>query len=177
MTTVRSVPTGRPAPQEHAPYYGKYIALVPEDDALAALEHQWIEAAAFLRTIPEAKGDHRYAPEKWSIKEVLGHLADGERIFSYRALRFARKDQTPLPGFEENDYVPAGSFGRITVADLIGNWEAVRRATLTFYRGLEPEAWTRIGTANQQAISVRALAFVIAGHGAHHLEILKTRYL
>lgn len=167
----------RPDATEHHPYYGKYIALVPEDDAIRALESQMSDALALLRTIPEAKGDHRYAPDKWTIKEVIGHLIDGERVFAYRALRFARKDQTPLPGFDENTYVPAGGFGRFTLADLASEWETVRRSNLALFRRLDSEAWTRRGVANDSPVSVRALAFIIAGHGRHHVAILRERYL
>lgn len=169
--------TSRPAPAEHAPYYGKYIALVTENDAIAALESQLTDALPLLRSIPEAKGEHRYAPGKWSIKEVLGHLIDAERVFSYRALRFARKDETPLPGFEEKDYVPAGNFGARPLADLIEELEIVRTASLQLFRPLDADAWNRRGVASDNLMSVRALAFVIAGHGRHHVEILKTRYL
>lgn len=169
--------TSRPAPNEHAPYYGKYIALVTENDAVAALESESADALAFLRSIPEVKGEHRYAPGKWMIKEVIGHLIDAERVFSYRALRFARKDETPLPGFEENDYVPAGNFGARTLASLIEELEVVRKASLILFRALDAAAWNRSGVASDNEMSVRALAFVIAGHGRHHVEILKTRYL
>ena len=169
--------TSRPAPTEHAPYYGKYIALVTENDAIAGLESQLGDALPLLRGIPESKGEHRYAPGKWTIKEVIGHLIDTERVFSYRALRFARKDETPLPGFEENDYVPAGNFGARSLAQLIDELEIVRKASLLLFHSLDAAAWNRSGVASDNLMSVRALAFVIAGHGRHHVEILKTRYL
>ncbi len=177
MTTLDRTASGRPEPSEHLDYYGKYIALVPGNDAIEAIERQWDETIALLRTIPESKGDHRYGPDKWTIKEVLGHVIYGERIFTHRALRFARKDTTPLPGFDENLYVPAGNFGRRTMADLIDEWTAVRRSTLALLRGFDPEAWLRTGTANGALISVRALAFIVAGHGAHHMRLLNERYL
>lgn len=167
----------RPEATEHIAYYGKYIALVPEDDAIQALESQLTEGLALFKSIPESKGEHRYGPDKWTIKEVVGHLIDGERVFAYRALRFARNDRTDLPGFDETTYVPAGGFGRRTLADLIGEWELVRRANLAMFRGLDAEAWKRQGAANGSPISVRALAFVIAGHGRHHMGILRERYL
>jgi hypothetical protein len=167
----------RPDATEHAPYYGKYIALVQEADVLEALERQIADALALLRTIPESKGDHRYGADKWTIKEVLGHLIDAERVFAYRAMRFARKDPTELPGFDETTYVPAGAFGRRTLADLAVEWEMVRRANLAMFRGLETEAWPRRGSANGNPVSVRALAFIIAGHGRHHVAILRERYL
>src|ERR1044071_520578 len=118
----------RPEPTEHLAYYSKYIEQVPENDAISALENQMKDALALLETIPESKGDHRYGPDKWTIKEVVGHVIDGERVFAYRALRFARKDETPLASFDENHYVPAGNFGRRTLRDLMAEWEAVRRS-------------------------------------------------
>ena len=167
----------RPDATEHAPYYGKYIALVPEADAIKALESQIADALVLLRTIPEAKGDHRYARDKWTIKEVIGHVIDGERVFAYRALRFARNDRTELPGFDENQYVPAADFGRRALADLMAEWELVRRSNLAMFRGFGTEAWRRQGVASGNPVSVRALAFIIAGHGRHHLGILRERYL
>jgi DinB family protein len=177
MTTSTATTATRPEATEHHPYYGKYIALVPEADAFQALERQMGEALALLRTIPESKGDHRYGPDKWTIKEVIGHVIDGERVFAYRALRFGRADETPLPGFEENHYVPAGSFGRRTLADLTAEWELVRRANLAMFRGFEAAAWLRSGKANDSPVSVRALAYIIAGHGRHHMGLLRERYL
>ena len=177
MTTTTASTATRPEATEHNPYYSKYIALVTESDALQALERQMTDALALLRTIPESKGDHRYGPDKWTIKEVIGHVIDGERVFAYRALRFARADETPLPGFEENDYVPAGAFGRRTIADLAAEWELVRRANLAMFRGLDAESWRRIGKANDSPVSVRALAYIIAGHGRHHMGLLRERYL
>ena len=173
---MATVVTFRPAATEHNPYYAKYIALVPEDDGVRALESQMAEGLALFRAIPESKGDHRYAPGKWMIREVIGHLIDAERVFAYRAMRFARNDQTELPGFDENAYVPAGGFGRRTIADLAGEWELVRRSSIAMFRGLEEGAWLRRGVANGDAITVRALAFIIAGHGRHHAAILRERY-
>lgn len=167
----------RPEANEHAEYYGGYINLVPEGDIVATLEAQGAAFAAFLRGIPAAKGDHQYAPDKWSVKEVLGHMIDGERIFAYRALRFARGDQNPLPGFEQNDYVKSAQHGRAKLADLIEEFELLRRANVLMLRHLDEAAWTRRGTASGYEISVRALAFVLAGHVAHHWGVLKERYL
>ena len=168
--------TQRPAPGEHIPYYAKYIDLVQGDDALAALDKQMADTLALLRTIPESKGEHRYAPGKWSIKETLGHVIDGERVFAYRALRFARADQTPLPGFDENTWVPAAASDRRTVADLADELVAVRAASVALYRSLDLEALARRGEANGKAISVRALAWITAGHAIHHQGILRERY-
>ena len=168
-------PIALPAADEHNPYYGKYIALVGPD-SLAALESQARSTAAFLAAVPEEKGNYRYAEGKWSVKEVIGHLADGERIFAYRALRIARADTTDLPGFEENDYVPAGRFDRRTLADMAAELASVRAATLTLVRSLDAEALVRMGSANGSPVSVRALVAIIAGHELHHLGLLRERY-
>ena len=168
--------THRPEASEHNPYYGKYIAMVPEDDGIQALESQLAEGLALFGAIPESKGDHRYAPGKWMVREVIGHLIDAERVFAYRAMRFARNDRTELPGFDENEYVPAGGFARRTIADLAGEWELVRRSSIAMFRGLEEGAWLRQGVANGDSITVRALAFIIAGHSRHHAAILRERY-
>lgn len=167
----------KPLSTEHAEYYGRYVNLVPEGDIVATLEKQGAEFTAFLRTIPEAKGDHRYGPDKWSVKEALGHVIDGERVFAYRALRFARGDQQPLPGFEQDDYVKTAQHGRAKLADLIEEFELLRRANVLMLRHLDEAAWTRRGTASGYEISVRALAFVLAGHVLHHWQVLKERYL
>jgi hypothetical protein len=150
---------------------------VKGDDAFAALDKQMTDSLALLRTIPENKAEHRYATGKWSIKETVGHVIDGERVFAYRALRFARTDETPLPGFDENVYVPAGKFDRRTLVDLVQEWELLRKANMHFFRGLDADAWSRGGKANDAFVTVRALAWIIAGHGMHHTELLRTRYL
>ena len=174
MTVATST---RPAADEHVSYYGKYIALVPEADAVSALERQLDDMMPFLRGLGEAQGSLRYAPGKWSVKEVLGHLIDSERVFAYRALRFARADQTPLAGFDENTYVPAARFDRLPLASLVDELESVRKANLGLFRALDDAAWPRRGIANGNEVSVRALAFIIAGHGRHHVGILRERYL
>jgi hypothetical protein len=165
----------RPGSTEYAPYYGKYLALVPEDDILAALEAQLEETLAVLRPVPEAQGNVRHAPYTWSVKEVVGHLTDTERIMGYRALRFARGDATPLPGFDENPYVRAAEFDRALLRELVAEFEAVRRSHLWLFHGLPPAAWSRRGEADGKAVSVRALAYIIVGHGRHHTGILRQR--
>lgn len=167
----------RPDAAEYAPFYGTYVGKVPEGDVLQILEDQRRETARLLAGLPEAKALHRYAPGKWSIKEVVGHLMDSERVFCYRALRFARADQTALPGFDEKAWVPAGSFDARSLADLAAELDAVRRATIALFRGLDAPALARHGTANNKEISVRALAYIIAGHERHHVGILRERYL
>lgn len=171
------MPITRPAADEYAPYYSRYISRVPEGDVLELLERQGRESSALLRALPEGRGAHRYAPDKWSVKEVVGHVADSERIFSYRALRIGRADSTPLPGFEQDDFVRVAGSDRRPLRDLVAELEAVRAATIALFRGLDDEALARRGTASGQAVTARALAYIIAGHERHHLEILRGRYL
>lgn len=167
----------RPDSSEYAPNYETYVSKVPEGNIVAILEDQRRETQDLLATIPEGRALHRYAPGKWSIKEVIGHVTDAERVFSYRALRFARGDQTPLSGFDEKAYAPAGHFDAHDLPDLAAELDAVRRATIALFSGLDSEALARRGPANNKEISVRALAYVIAGHERHHVEILRERYL
>ena len=174
MTTA--VRSNRPEAGEFDPYYGRYIDRVPDGDIASILEQQIRTTAATLRSVPPLRGTYRYAEGKWSIGEVIGHLADAERVFSYRALRIARADATPIEGFDENAYVPAGEFDRRSLAELIADFEAVRHATVALARGFPPGAWTRIGTANHKAISVRALLYIAAGHERDHLLTLRERY-
>lgn len=167
----------RPGADEYVPYYGKYIAKVPDGDLCRILTDQLAGTLALIRSLPEARGSDRYAPGKWSIKEVFGHVCDSERIFSYRALRIARGDATPLPGFEQDDYVPTGAFDRRTLADLGEELAAVRQATLHLFRHLDSTALARRGTASGNPITPRALAYVIAGHERHHVDVLQEKYL
>jgi hypothetical protein len=167
----------RPDPSEYAPHYETYVSKVPGGNLLEILEDQRRETQELLAEIPEGRAIHRYAPGKWSIKEVVGHVTDAERVFSYRALRFARGDETPLPGFDEKAYAPAGRFDTRALLDLAVELDAVRRATIALFTGLDPEALARRGTANTKEISVRALAYIIAGHERHHVGILRERYL
>ena len=177
MTQASAVAIPRPAANEYNPYYNTYISKVPGDDALHALESQIGPTLALLATVDETRAHHRYAEGKWSVKEVVGHLTDGERIFAYRALRFGRADFTPLPGFDENAYVPAGRFDSRSLRELAQGFGNVRAATLDLFRSLDPEALARTGAANNNPVSVRALAWIIAGHERHHLKILRERYL
>ena len=176
MTATADARTGRPAPDEYAPYYGKYIERVADGDVVNALRSQVGGTLAFLRAIPESKAGHRYAEGKWSIREVVGHLSDAERIFAYRALRFARNDNTALPGFDENAFVANARFDDRTLASLVDEFAAVRAATIAQFDAFFPEEWMRSGTASGKLMSVRALAWVCAGHELHHLGILKERY-
>lgn len=169
--------TSRPTPTEYAPYYGKYIDLVPEGDIVTILGQQIDDTLALLKGLSEAQAESRYAPGKWSVKEVVGHLIDAERVFGYRALRFARNDQTPLSGFEQDDYVTNGSFDEQSLSDLASEYEHVRRASIYLLRGLSGDAWGRRGMASDNEVSVRALAYIIAGHELHHMEVIRTKYL
>ena len=168
---------GRPAATEHAPYYEKYVSLVPEGDIVSTLTQQAAPTLSLLNGVPEAKANSRYAPDKWSIKEVVGHLIDSERVFAYRALRFARNDSTPLAGFEQDDYVTNAAFSEVSLTDLAAEFEYLRRATVYMFKSLAADAWLRTGSANGTGVSVRALAHIIAGHELHHLSVLRSRYL
>jgi len=166
----------RPAPSEYAPHYAGYVNRVSEGEVLDQLARQIEETRALLRDLPPSRAVHRYATGKWSVAEVVGHIADAERIFAYRALRIARGDATPLAPFDENAYTPAGSFDRRTLTDLVDELTAVRQATLALFRGMPGEAFERTGIASGRTVSVRALAFIIAGHELHHVAILRERY-
>lgn len=167
----------RPAPEEYAPFYGTYVNAVPDGDVLALLAQQLEDTLALLDTVPRERWTRRYAPGKWSVSEVVGHVADTERVFAYRALRFARNDATPLPGFEQDDYVPFGGFDARPLPDLARELEAVRTASLALFRGLDQDAVGRRGTANGVEFTVRAIPWILAGHERHHVAVLRERYL
>jgi hypothetical protein len=167
----------RPDPTEYAPYYGRYTSLVPDGDILEILGGELQKTMQLLGGVPEAQAGFRYAPDKWSIKELVGHVIDTERVFAYRALRFSRNDATPLPGYDQNEYARNATHGEYPLAELVFEFEAARRSHLLLFRHLAPDAWTRQGRANDNPVSVRALAWIMAGHEMHHREILRTRYL
>ena len=166
----------RPAKSEYDPYYHRYISLVPNEDVLFALDQQLSETLILLRSLSEQHGTFRYEPNKWSVKEVVGHMNDTERIMTYRALRIARNDRTPIEGFEQDDYIRGGPYSDLRLADLVEEFQDIRAATLAFFRNLRPADWTRRGIANNNEISVRAIAYVIGGHELHHRHILEERY-
>jgi len=166
----------RPGADEHIAYYGKYITLVPGDDAWPALEFQLDETLKLLRPLDEKAALHRYQPGKWSVKETVGHVFDVERVFAYRALRFARADETPLPGFDENQWVPAATFDQRPLMELVDELRTTRAATLAMLRGFDEDAFSRGGAANDAHITVRAMAWIIAGHERHHRQLLRERY-
>jgi len=168
---------GRPQTGEYGSYYQRYIDLATEDDIVAALDAQSRETATVLGGLSEEQASHRYEPGKWSVKQLVGHVIDGERIFAFRALAFARGETNPLPGFEQDPYVAnAGSDDR-SIADLAEELATVRKANVLMFRALSEEAWKRSGIASDNPISVRALAYILLGHERHHLRILRERYL
>jgi hypothetical protein len=175
MEAKRAV-TSRPEPGEYASFYETYVALVTGNDIVAALEAQRLQMIQLFAARSERDGNFRYAPDKWTVKEVVGHVSDSERIFAYRALRIARGDATPLSGFEQDDYVRGGGFANRSLADLAEEFAHVRAATVALFRSLGKDAWTLRGVANKNEVSVRALAFIVAGHELHHRGILEERY-
>jgi uncharacterized damage-inducible protein DinB len=173
MTTLS---LSRPAPDESAPFYHGYISQVEGEQIGRFLAEQVQELDRLLKPLDDTAARARYAADKWSVKEVLGHLTDAERIFAYRLMRIARRDATPLPGFDENAYVPAGEFDARALASLVGEFGAVRRSTLALVEGLPPDSWVRRGQASGASITARALAYIIVGHVAHHARVLRERY-
>ncbi len=167
----------RPEKNEYAAYYETYVSLVEETDIVAVLENQIAEMQNLFAEITEEKAAFAYAEGKWTIKNLVGHLSDGERIFAYRALRFARADETALPGFEQDGYIENANFDRVSLADLVEEFILLRRANLLFFKNLPVEAWTRGGAASDNFVSVRAIAYIMVGHVRHHINVLKTRYL
>jgi hypothetical protein len=167
----------KPDATEYLSYYGRYVSLVPEGNILAVLSSQMDDTLSRLRSIPESRAGFRYAPGKWSIRELVGHMIDTERIFAYRALRFARNDKTPLSGYEQDHYINNASFDAYPLGELAGEFESVRRASLFMFKHLDQEAWKRRGLANESEVSVRALAYIIAGHELHHMDVLRNKYL
>lgn len=173
---TQSVP-GRPEPGEFAEWQAGYIAQVPGGDLVAAIERASHEASAFLRSIDESTSARRYAEGKWSVKQVLGHVVDAERIFGCRLLRIARGDETALPSFAQDDYAATARSDERTWNGLVDEFEALRRSHVFLFRSLAPGDWTRRGTVSGSAVSARALAYVLIGHELHHRKILAERYL
>lgn len=167
----------KPTPAEYGQFYQGYINQVTEDNVLPLLETELTRTIAFFESIPAEKLDYAYAEGKWTIKELIVHLSDAERVMAYRALRVGRGDQTPLPGFDENVYVPNSYASERTVADSLAEFKAVRQASIALFRTFKAEAWASVGIASGHPISVRALAYIIIGHTRHHINIIKERYL
>jgi len=170
--------SGRPQPGEFAAYAQSDIDAVAGEDILATLAEQMNDTLAVFRSLNEdAATQVRYAPGKWNLKQVVGHLADDERIFAYRALCLARNDPRNLPGFDEKDYVNAANFEDLPMEELLDDLRIVRESMISLLRGLTPEAWLRTGVVNGYQASVRGLAFHIAGHELHHMRIVRDKYL
>jgi hypothetical protein len=167
----------RPDPAEFDPYYGRYIERVEHANVLEALEEQLDEMLRLLGGLDPEIGEYRYAPGKWTLKQVVCHVLDSERIFGVRALCIARGDSQPLPGFDENAYAEEAGAERRSIRDLAKEFELVRQSTIALYRSLDDQAWQRTGNANGAAVSVRAIAWIVAGHAAHHMRVLRERYL
>lgn len=173
---AKKAPQTRPQAGEYAPYYDKYISLVHGNDILGALEAQRLLMMQLFAAHGERDGNFRYAADKWTVKEVLGHVNDSERVFAYRALCIARGEQAQLPGFEQDDYVRTGQFSDRPLGTLGEEFGHIRGATIALFRSLSKEAWQRRGIANKIEVSVRALAYIIAGHELHHRLILEEKY-
>lgn len=167
----------RPASDEYPPFFKNYVDTADTDDILALLAHQESVELEFLRSIKWEKWETAYAPDKWTLAELVLHTIDTERVFAYRALRISRGDQTPLPSFDHDSYVPNSGAATRTPASIVDEWLAVRQATLHLFNNMTDEMWDRRGTASGAEISVRALAYIIAGHMAHHMRIIRERYL
>jgi hypothetical protein len=166
----------RPTAGEYPPVFERYVARVPEADALAPLERQASEIRAALGALPADRAGYRYAPGKWSIREVLGHVTDTERVFAYRAMCIARGETAPLPGFEENGYAANAGHDLYALGDLLAEFEAVRRANVSMLSHLDEKALRRIGTANGAPVTARAIAYMMVGHARHHLAVLAEKY-
>lgn len=166
----------RPPETEYASFYAPYLALVPEEEILPVLAGQNVLLRRLVDSVPEERETFRYAPGKWSIRELLGHVGDLERIFGFRAFAFSRNEPKPLPGFDENAYVAEAGFDSRSLESLAGDFTGLREVNLALFRRLSPEAWLRTGVANGQTVSVRALAYIMAGHLRHHLGVLRERY-
>ena len=169
---------GRPESSEYPPYAAVYVNLVVGDQILPILAAQLEQSVALLKSVDDRRAsEFSYAPGKWTIKQILGHILDTERIFSYRALCVARHDAVALPGFEQDDYVAAGSFNERPLNGLIDEYSMVRQSTIALFQNLPQQAWMRQGIANKFSVTVRGLAFLAAGHELHHVKILREKYL
>lgn len=166
----------KPKPGDYAPYYDRYISLI-NDDVISVLEKQITSTVSLLNSVSEEKADYAYAEGKWTIKEVVGHMIDTERIMAFRALAIARGEKQPIPGFEQDDYVNAANFNRLSIKDLTEEFEAVRKSNIFLFKSFDEIDLNKRGIASGNEITVLALIFIIAGHELHHLKILKEKYL
>ncbi|MEE8061392.1 MAG: DinB family protein [Gemmatimonadales bacterium] len=171
------MPLTRPDSTEYAPYYAGYVSLVPEGNVIDVLANQFDDTDRLLRPLSDDQAAFRYAPGKWSVKEIVAHLSDTERVFATRALHFARGYRASLPGYNQDDYVEQAASDNHPLQALLDEFQTVRRATVTLFRNLPPEAWERRGIADEVGFSVRAIPYIIAGHELHHRTVLQERYL
>ncbi len=176
MSTLAQFFATRPTADEFNPYYAQYVELVPPGNLLNQLTQQLATTTQLLASLTPEQAAYRPKPDDWNISQVLGHLADSERVFAYRALVFARNDATDLPGFDQDLFVANGNFATLPLAELLSAFAAVRQATLALFRTLDETAWLRSGTANGNPVSVRALGHIIAGHELHHVADFRQRY-
>ena len=167
----------RPKPDEYPSFYQNYVDNVKTNNIIKELTDQVLNIQAIISQIPEDKENYRYAEGKWSIKEIIGHIIDTERVLGYRAMRFARKDKTPLPGYDENWFVANANFQKQTLYSLGHEFAIVREANLALFKVWDEEAMSQMGVANNLDVSVRAILFMIAGHATHHINVIKTKYL
>ncbi len=167
----------RPVETEYAPYYQNYVDQVSENDVMAVLRSEIDDLDLLLNRVPAERETYAYAEGKWTIREIVGHLIDGERVFGYRALCIARGERQNLPGFEQDDYLQASPYNHIELEDLLSEMRLVRLSNIAMFRRLDEESWSRVGTANNNQVTVRALAFIMAGHVRHHMNVLRERYL
>lgn len=175
--TAAPASIARPQSDEYYEYYDRYISQVPEGDLISLLREQALETVTLLQGLTPAQADHAYAPGKWTVKQVIGHIIDAERVFIYRAMCFARRDATALPSFDENAYVDNANFPSRTLPDLLEEFQLVRAATIQFAKTLDPDSLTNRGTASGRTVTVRALLYIVAGHERHHARLLRERYL
>jgi hypothetical protein len=175
--TISPMMIGRPEPNEAAPYYSTYTDLVSSDNVLEAIESQMEETLSFLSSVSEEQSLHRYAPEKWSLRELVNHVNDTERVFLFRALWFARGFPNPLPSFDQDIGVAGAVADQVSWAQHLEEFRSIRLATINFFRNLPAEGWMRSGIASDNPFTVRALAYIIAGHLAHHVAVIRERYL
>ena len=168
---------GKPEKNEYPEFYHGYVDRVPENDLVQALIHSLPKLQEFVKKIPVSKYEHRYGPDKWKLKEVLIHMADTERVMQYRALRFSRNDQIPLPGFEEKDYIKNSNSDNLSFGEIVDDLVNVRKSTISFFKSCSEEMLMRNGLANNGSVTVRAIGYIIAGHQLHHMNVIKDRYL
>jgi hypothetical protein len=174
---MNELTVGRPKREEYTLYHGPFVDRVEGSDVIASLREQLDELLGFLGHLDPATADYRYAEGKWSVKEVIGHVIDTERVFAYRALAFARGERTPLPGFEQDEYVRGGDFSHRSMQSLTNEFEHLRLSNVSLFSSFTEDTWDRFGTADGSALSVRAIAYVVVGHAAHHISVIRERYL